>query len=510
MPLNAINPSVKQFEELAKACEGGPVPFVVRLPNDQNTPVSVYSNLRTASPYAFFLESVETGVRQGRYSFMGALPRMVHECQDGVFTTRTGDGKKTSQVECEDPLKEMERCMAAHRAKWPADLALPPLAGGVVGYLGYDCVHYFEPVGDMLPDELSMPEMAWMQADRVVCFDHLHSEIMISKCLLADEVDGADLKALHRRLVEETAEYVHKFLRQADLSEPSIDSLFESAGSLPKGLESNCDENCYGDIVERAKEHIRAGDIFQVVPSRRYSMPLTASPLSVYRSLRKLNPSSYMFMLRFGDHEAVGSSPETQLRCDNGRLMMRPLAGTRPRTGDDRKDRELAQDLLADEKECAEHRMLVDLVRNDLGRVAKPGSVKITRLLEVEQYSHVMHITSEVEADLAEDKSLFDAMRSTFPAGTLSGAPKVRAMQIINGFEKVRRNIYGGLVGYIDYCGNSDSCIAIRMMMSCDGKAWVQAGGGLVADSEPAAEYQETVNKAKAVLAAIAEAGGME
>lgn len=508
MTLNAINPTEEEFAGLVEACAGGPVPFVVRLPNDLHTPVSVYSNLRSASPHAFFLESVETGVRLGRYSFMGASPRKVFECRDGRFVATDGNGKEIESLDCEDPLTELEGRMQGYRAKWPDSLALPPLVGGVVGYLGYDCVHYFEPVGEMLPDELSVPEMAWMLTDHVVCFDHLHSEILVSKCLLPEEMEGEKASTLHERLVEEARVFAARHLRPAELSEVDFDGLFEQGDSLPAGLESNCDEDCYCDIVERAKEHIRAGDVFQVVPSRRYSMPLKAAPLDVYRSLRKLNPSSYMFALRFGDFEAVGSSPETQLRCEGGELMMRPLAGTRPRTGDPARDAELARELLADEKECAEHRMLVDLVRNDLGRVAKPGSVEIKRLLEVERYSHVMHITSEVVAELADDKSLFDAMRSTFPAGTLSGAPKVRAMQLINGFESVRRNVYGGLVGYIDFSGNSDSCIAIRMMMAKGGKAWVQAGGGLVADSEPEAEYRETVNKAKAVLAAIAEAGG--
>ena len=507
--LNATNPSEKDFAELLSACAGGPVPFVVRLPNDQHTPVSVFSNLRRKNSQAFFLESVETGLRQGRYSFMGAAPKLVFSFSEGKFNVLDGKGKKLESVSCEDPLRELERHMDAYKSSWPEELVLPPLVGGMVGYLGYDSVHYFEPIGDMLPDEIGMPEMSWMLVDQVACFDHLHSEILISKCLLPEEMEGKSPAALYSMSMGKVREFAQSYLCPADLSEPSFESVFQKADSMPEGLSSNCDEKCYCDIVERAKKHIREGDIFQVVPSRRYSMPLGSSPLSVYRTLRKLNPSSYMFALKLGDHEAIGSSPETQLRCERGRLMMRPLAGTRRRTNDRVEDERLAKELLADEKECAEHRMLVDLVRNDLGRVAKSGSVTITRLLEVEFYSHVMHITSEVEAELADDKSVFDAMRATFPAGTLSGAPKVRAMQLINGFEKVRRNLYGGLVGYIDFAGNSDSCIAIRMMMASGGKAYVQAGGGLVADSKPGDEYQETVNKAAAVLSAIAEANAM-
>ena len=505
--MKAINPSLAQFTELLTVCAGGPVPFVVRLPNDQHTPVSVYANLQAANTHAFILESVETGLRLGRYSFLGAAPRKILSCHNSQFIVTDSTGRELERKACTDPLAELEQYMAPYAARWPATLDLPPLVGGVVGYLGYDCVHYFEAIGDMLRNELDMPEMAWMVTDIVVCFDHLHAQIMLCKCILPDEIEGQDIPALYDQLVAEFEDFAAAYLQPAQLRESKVrDVLQEPELVQPPDLTSNVTEVEYKEIVQRAKEHIQAGDIFQVVPSQRFSMPLTVSALDVYRSLRKINPSSYMFALKLGDHEAVGTSPETQLQCLQGHLMMRPLAGTRHRTNERDKDIQLAAELLQDEKECAEHRMLVDLVRNDLGRVAKVGSVTITRLLEVEHYSHVMHITSQVEADLAATYSCYDALRATFPAGTLSGAPKVRAMQLINEFESVRRNLYGGLVGYIDFAGNCDSCIAIRMMVAVAGRAYVQAGGGLVADSEPQAEFQETVSKATAVLTAIAMA----
>ena len=508
--MRAINPSCADFAKLAKACGDGPVPFIVRLANDQHTPLGVFSNLHSASEHAFILESVETGVRMGRYSFMGAFPRQVMRYNEGSFTVADAAGWPLDELECSDPLDELENRMRPWRARWPAELEMPPLVGGLVGCLSYDCVHDFEPVGELLPDEIGLPAMTWMLTDFIVCFDHLHSHILLCKCVLPSEREGRAADELYDSLVKEADAFAKAHLRPASLSEQSVAEALEPA--MPDAAEAkvestaNFDERAYQEIVERAQALIHAGEIFQVVPSRRYSITNAPAALDVYRSLRKLNPSSYMFALKLGGHEAVGSSPETQLRCINGELMMRPLAGTRPCGEDAAASARLAAELLADEKECAEHRMLVDLVRNDLGSVASSGSVEITRLLEVEHYSHVMHITSEVTAKLAEGKSVFDALRATFPAGTLSGTPKVRAMQIINDFEPVRRNLYGGLVGYIDFAGNCDSCIAIRMMVARGTQAFVQAGGGLVADSQPAAEFLETQKKAGAVLAALQEA----
>lgn len=502
--MKAVNLSKDEFKQLVDRCAGGPVPFVLRLPNDMLTPVVVYANLQQDNQHAFFLDSVETGSRIGRYSFMGTQPRWIYAVAANNFYIYDTNGTEIAKQSCTDPLQALKHRLEPFRAKWPAELELPPLVGGVVGYLSYDCVNYFEPIGDWLPDELDLAEMQWLHTDVVVCFDHLHSTILLCKCLLPEEVATADLDQLYDDLLAELDAYAKTYLQPTQLASSSVYQALGSTNSLPK-FTSNHDATSFCQVVESAKENIYAGDVFQIVPSQRICVDLTATPLDVYRALRKINPSAYMFALKLNAHEIVGSSPETQLRCRNRELMMRPLAGSRPRSGDTVVDNAAAAELLADDKELAEHRMLVDLVRNDLGRVAKIGSVVIERLLEVEQYSHVMHLTSEVTAELADDYDIYDALRSTFPAGTLSGAPKVRAMQLINGLEHQRRNLYGGLVGYIDYAGDSDSCIAIRMLMAYAGKAYIQAGCGVVADSVPQTEYEETINKASAVLSAIAQ-----
>ena len=501
-----INPDVHKFTELVQACSGGPVPFVLSLPNDLLTPLAVYTNLQAANRYAFILESVETGSNLGRYSFMGAAPARFYGCKNAEFFVCDAAGNELSRMPCHDPLHALRKQLEPLQAKWPDSLQLPPLTGGVVGFLGYDCVRYFEPIGAEHQDLLDMPEMLWMLPETIVCFDHLHSQILLMRCVMPEQLAGSvSIPQLYEQLLADARQFASAYLQPTELHQPSIDEVLQGVTPAAQA-QSNFSIEEYKQIIGKAKEHIVAGDVFQIVPSQRFTLPLKCPALDVYRSLRKLNPSSYMFALKLDKHELVGSSPETQLRCQKRQLMMRPIAGTRQRTGDMEQDLQLAQELLADEKELAEHRMLVDLVRNDLGSVAAIGSVEIQRLLQVEQYSHVMHITSEVTAQLAQDKDVYDALRATFPAGTLTGAPKVRAMQLINQLETFQRNVYGGLVGYIDLSGNSDSCIAIRMMMASDGQAHVQAGGGVVADSEAKAEYQETVNKATAVLQAIAEA----
>ncbi len=506
--MNAINPTRQEFAELVAACGDGPVPFVIKLPNDSCTPVGSYAHLAGEASHSFFLESVELGERLGRYSFMGTKPQRVFSCSDGRFSEFGPDGQELASCKTDEPMRELQQRWQEWKALWPASLDLPPLAGGLVGYLGYDCVHYFEPVGEIKRDAIGMPEMMFMLPDTVVCFDHLHAEVLLTRCLPPGSCRGQDLNRLHAKLVAEAEQLADTALAPASFPPPSVQrALASSQEAEPAGLTSNMQPGEYESMVQLAKEHIRAGDIFQVVPSQRFSLPLSVTPLDIYRSLRKVNPSQYMFALQFGDCAAVGSSPEMQLRCTDGKLEMRPIAGTRQRGGSAAEDRALAAELLADEKEVAEHKMLVDLARNDLGRVAQTGSVKIDWLMQAEHYSHVIHITSAVSAQLDEAQfSPFDALRATFPAGTLSGAPKVRAMQLINGFEPVRRNLYGGLVGYIDLLGNIDTCIAIRMLVAKEGTAYVQAGGGIVADSQPAAELEETRRKSRAVLRAAAEA----
>lgn len=502
----ATNPDRKKFAEIMRLCANGPVPFIIRLPNDQYTPAGVYAHLRERSRYAFLFESVGLDERLGRYSFMGAHPRRIYRCHEGKFSEIDSNGSEISSKNVKDPLAELASVSAPWRARWPKTLRLPPLAGGLVGYMGYDCAHYFEPVGNRKPDTIGMPDMVWMLADTVLCFDHLRSQIILSRCVFPGDEDFGEPGRLYDRMCEEAQQFVHDNLRMPALNPPSVAHALAADASPSNDFASNLTVAEFHDMVDKAKRHIRAGDIFQVVTSQRFTKRMTASPMDVYRALRKLNPSKYMFALRTDDCEAIGSSPETQVRCFDGRLEMTPIAGTCPRGASDEEDERLAAALLSDEKELAEHRMLVDLARNDLGRIAKAGSVKIDRLMEVTRHSHVMHIASYVSAQLASKYTFFDVLRATFPAGTLSGAPKVRAMQIINEFEKTRRNLYGGVIGYIDLEGNGDTCIAIRMLVAKDGVAHIQAGCGLVADSIPAREFDESVNKARALLHAVEEA----
>ena len=505
--MNAINPSRAQFAELVAACKDGPVPFAVKLPNDLCTPVGSYAHIARDARYSFFLESVELGKRLGRYSFIGANPLRTFVFQNGKFSELDEAGEEISCRPAADPLRELEKHWQKWQARWPAECILPPLAGGMVGYLGYDCVHSFEPLGEMKPDAIGMPEMVFMIPETIICFDHLHAEVVLTCCLPPGCCRDKDPDRLYDQLLAKVERVAAVALAPPDFKPPKVQESFGQPQPLPAGLSSNFKPQQYKEIVKRAGEHIRAGDIFQIVPSQRFCASLDVDPLQVYRSLRKINPSQYMFVLKIDDCTALGSSPEMQLKISDGRMQMRPIAGTRKRGDNDQQDRQLAAELLADEKELAEHRMLVDLARNDLGRIATTGSVQIDWLMRPEFYSHVIHITSAVSGQLDDKRfSIFDALRATFPAGTLSGAPKVRAMQLINEFEPVRRNLYGGVVGYVDLRGNMDTCIAIRMMIAKDNKAHVQAGGGIVADSTPEAEFEETRRKAGAVLRAIAEA----
>ena len=505
--MKAINPDRAQFAQLVAACGDGPVPFTVRLPNDLCTPVGSYARIAAKARYAFFLESVELGKRLGRYSFMGANPQRTFVCRDGKFSELDASGQEISSCRTDDPLQQLEGHWRKWQARWPKEVVLPPLAGGMVGYMGYDCVHSFEPLGEVKPDAIGMPEMVFMIPETTVCFDHLHAEVLLTFCLPPGHCRGKDTDGIHDQLLARAEQAVAEVMAPAGFAPPGVQDCFEQRQQLPAELASNFEPDRYKDVVKRAKRHIQAGDIFQIVPSQRFSCPLKVDPLQVYRRLRKINPSQYMFVLKIDDCTALGSSPEMQLQVTGGRMQMRPIAGTRPRGDSQEQDQALAAELLADEKEVAEHRMLVDLARNDLGRVARTGSVQIDWLMRPEFYSHVIHITSAVSGQLDQERfSIFDALRSTFPAGTLSGAPKVRAMQLINEFEPVRRNLYGGLVGYVDLRGNVDTCIAIRMMIASGGTAHVQAGGGIVADSDPDAELNESRRKAQAVLRAIAEA----
>lgn len=493
-----VNPDKRTFAAAARKMSAAVLPLVFKLPNDGLFVWSAFARLEEREPYAFLLESAETGPG-GRYSLMGGAPRRLFFLRDKRFIVARGNGEILSETPCVDPFVSLGAELEEVNA--PADGRLPPFLGGVVGYLGYDCVHYFEPLGDMKKDEIGVPDMLWMQTDMLAVFDHFRHELYVIKnCYRADV--GDDWETAYDAGVSQTEEWLrHMQVAPPPLRLPKTGRAEERAAPLPP---SSHTPESFAAMVERAKEHIRLGDIFQVVPSQRFSFPQPATALEIYRALRRINPSPYMFHLKCGDFAVIGSSPELMLNIDDGALRLRPIAGTRPRGRDAAEDVEMEAQLRADEKEIAEHLMLVDLGRNDLGRVAAIGSVVVPKegFCRIERYSHVMHMVSDVEARLAADKTPLDAARAAFPAGTLSGAPKVRAMEIINDLEHCKRNIYGGFAGYIGHNRDMRTCIIIRAMLVKDGVCHVQAGGGVVADSSGQKEYEESVNKAMAVLRA--------
>ena len=454
------------------------IPLRLEVIDDCETPVSAFLKLRALAPGepAFLLESAEQGQRFGRYSFIGLAPRE-------VLSWSLGDGG--------DPYGLAEE-LAGRWQQAPID-GLPPFAGGLVGYFGYDLVRTVEPLGEPNPDVIGLPDMALMLSDLLVVFDHLKHTLSVIVNLFVEE--GTDVGDAWDAAAERIAGV------QGALAGP----IPEQEGSvLPApAFESNMAREEFEGIVGRIVEYVHAGDAFQVVPSQRWTAETEADPFSVYRGLRVVNPSPYMYFLDFGEFQVVGASPEPLLTVNGRRASTRPIAGTRPRGAGPAEDQQIAEELLADEKERAEHVMLVDLGRNDLGRVCEYGSVSVDGFMEVENYSHVMHIVSSVSGTLRDGVSPMDALRSILPAGTLSGAPKVRAMQIIDELEPVKRGGYGGAIGYLSYAGDLDTCIHIRTVVFRDGKVHVQAGGGTVADATPASEYEESVNKSKAVMRAI-------
>ena len=502
-----VNPGESEFAAFAAHAAGEGmtmIPLALRIAADDLSAWRAFCELERDSDHAFLLESAERG-EGGRHSFLGAHPRRVMSLEDGVFRVRDGAGRTLSEARCVDPLDSLRAEMRKMRGPWSPEL--PVFIGGAVGYMGYDCAHYFEPtIGAMKRDEIGAPDMLWMLADRVLAFDHWRRELWLIKHCDANEC-GGDWKTAFRRGRGELGEWLERI--QAP---PPPLSLPEPGDAEPPGdpppPQSNFSREEYCRAVEKAKELIRAGDIFQVVPSQRFYLRLNSSPLDFYRARRRVNPSPYMFCLKFGEHAAAGASPELMVRCAGGRVLLRPIAGTRPRGRAPEEDAKMEAELRADEKEIAEHMMLVDLGRNDLGRVARPGSVRVPpeRFCAVERYSHVMHMVSDAEAILGDGFDAYDAARATFPAGTLSGAPKVRAMQIINDLEPCKRGVYGGLAGHAGFNGDLATCIVIRTLVARRAaggwSAFAQAGGGVVADSDPAGEWLESMNKAMAVLKA--------
>ncbi|MGH2693544.1 MAG: anthranilate synthase component I [Actinomycetota bacterium] len=467
---------------------------------DVQTPVAAFQRL-DPQPNGFLLESVEGGERWARYSFVGGDAFAVVKAREGRVTV---EGDAAAPEGGEPPLAYLKRLLATLRA--PTLPGLPPLHGGAVGYIGYDCVRELERLPSAPADDLGLPDLALVLTRTLVALDHFTQRaIVITNVHGARDLDRAYDDAVRR--CDETIERL-----AAPLPAPSLDVDLDR----PVDFSSLVDDEEFAGWVQRAKEHILAGDIFQVVPSRRFEALAPASMVGPYRVLRTINPSPYMYLLRFGgsgEHDAfeiAGSSPEPLVRVTGRKVVSRPIAGTRPRGRDDDEDAILESELLADEKERAEHVMLVDLARNDVGRVSSFGSVQVDELMVVERYSHVMHIVSNVSGVLAPGRSAFDALTACFPAGTVTGAPKVRAMELIDSFERSRRGPYAGVVGYFDLSGDLDTCITIRTIVGTRGRAYVQAGAGIVADSVPEYEVDETRNKAEALLKAVAAARSLE
>ncbi|MBL9210553.1 MAG: anthranilate synthase component I [Opitutaceae bacterium] len=488
-----IHPTPEEFARLAT--QGNVIPVYTDLMADFETPVSAYAKLKDAGP-SYLLESVEGGENLSRYSFIGCRPRKVFVC--GAQTTEIRvPGRPTQTVPTPpDPLQLIEAEMRAHRPV--AIPGLPRFTGGAVGFIAYEYVTRIEPSVPAAPkDELGVPLLYFLLSDSLLIFDRAKQTLRL--CVNA-HVTAAPAAAYQAAVAE--LHELYALLRHPSTLAPA--PLVDTPKlTVPPG---NFTPPAFEQVVIDGKEYIRAGDIIQFVPSQRFTRAFSKSPLDLYRALRTVNPSPYMFILEAGDFSIVGASPEVHVRLTDGLVEIRPIAGTRKRGATHAEDLALEKELLADEKERAEHLMLVDLARNDIGRVCRFGSVKVPEMMVIERYSHVMHIVSQVEGQIAPDKTAYDLMRATFPAGTVSGAPKIRAMQIIAHYEPSQRGFYAGALGYVGYDGNMDTCIMLRTALLKNGQIHIQAGAGVVADSVPASEYQETVSKASALFKAVAMA----
>ncbi len=491
----SVQPNRAEF--LKKAKQGNLIPVWKEILADQETPVSAYERVRKFlrekdhASHTWMLESVEGGEHIGRYSFIGGNPRAIVRAR-GSVTEITEEGT-TTVIKNIDPLTVLKACMSRYQPV--REPALPRFTGGAVGFLGYDMISVFEPrVPVIKADIIGNPDMVMMVTNSIIIFDRVkHTMKVVSNAYVSGDPDKAYDEALAEidELCQALLQPVNRVLLDAHLDVEQVVPV--SNMTVPE----------YRVMIEKAKEYIRAGDIIQVVLSQRFEVENTADSLDVYRALRAINPSPYMFCLDLGESALVGSSPEVHVRCEDRQVELRPIAGTRPRGKTETEDQALEKELLADPKELAEHVMLVDLGRNDVGRVCEFSSVKVPEQMVIERYSHVMHIVSDVTGTLSPEYDAYDVMRATFPAGTVSGAPKIRAMEIIAELEKTKRGPYAGAVGYFSFDGNLDSCITIRTVVLDKNKAYVQAGGGIVADSVPETEYQETRNKAGAVLKAL-------
>jgi anthranilate synthase component 1 len=466
---------------------------------DLETPVSAFLKLGDGRPNSFLLESVEGGAARGRHSIIGLDPDLIWRASDArAEINRAARNKPNDFTACpQPPLEALRALIAESRIDLPG--GLPPMAAGLFGYLGYDMVRQMEKLPEPNPDPIRIPDAVMVRPTLIVVFDAVKDNITIITPVRPQS--GVDAKAALSRAIERLAAVVESLDRPLNKSVADVD-----AGAIDVPSISNTTPAEYKEMVLKAKEYIAAGDIFQVVLSQRFEAPFALSPFSLYRALRRTNPSPYLYFLNFGGFAVAGSSPEILVKVSGRTVTVRPIAGTRPRGATPHEDKALEDELLADPKERAEHLMLLDLGRNDVGRVAKIGTVKVTDQFFVERYSHVMHIVSNVEGELSDKHDALDALAGGFPAGTVSGAPKVRAMEIIDELEKEKRSLYAGAVGYFSAAGEMDTCIVLRTALVKDGKMYVQAGAGIVADSEPASEQQECINKAKALFRAAEEA----
>ncbi len=493
MIVNDIFPDKKTFLRLSK--KYNVIPVMHEILADLETPVSCFLKVGDR-PYSYLLESVEGGEKLARYTFIGASPSWVFQSKGREISVEAPGKSKKKFTTTSDPLTELQNVLKRYRQAPVGEL--PPFCGGAVGYLGYDAVRFFEKIPGKNPDVQKIPEALFIFTDILFVFDHIQRKLKIV-CNVFLDGETPPEKAYDQAL-EKIAREIQRLKSvqvEYKLLPPS------HSGRSAQKIQSNFTRAAFRNAVLKAKRYIKAGDIFQVVLSQAFQTPLTARPFDVYRALRSVNPSPYMFYLNGGDFQLIGSSPEVHVRCEEGNATLRPIAGTRGRALNYEEDQRLEKELLNDKKERAEHLMLVDLGRNDLGRVCEYNSVQVPEFMVIERYSHVMHIVSSVQGRLKKNKNAFDLLRATFPAGTVSGAPKVRAMEIIDELENQKRGFYAGIVGYFSFSGNLDSCIAIRSILVKNKTALVQAGAGIVADSDPDKEYLETVNKAKALMKAL-------
>lgn len=485
------NLTLERVKELA--AEYNIIPLVSEFYSDMDTPISVFKRMADKGE-SFLLESMGSSLVTSRYSFIGRNPFIIFLGKGNRSETIYSDGRKETTTG--NPIENLEKLVSYYRA--PRLDGIPSFNGGAVGFFSYDTVRLYEKIPDKNEDDLGLPDLHFMLTDELIAFDHNKNKIdIIVNIHVSEDMEEAYSRACRR--IDEIREEMEDY--------SSLKTSQKPAKERKVKVESNMTKAEFCEKIEKAKKYIEDGDIFQVVISQRFSVQTDVDAFNVYRALRRINPSPYMYYLDFGNYKIVGASPEMLVRVENGTVQTGPIAGTRPRGKTVEEDMRLEKELLADEKEIAEHTMLVDLGRNDIGKVSEFGSVKVTRFKYVERFSHVMHIISDVEGKLRKDKTCFDALAAALPAGTLSGAPKIRAMEIIDELETKRRGAYGGAIGYISFNGSFDSCITIRTGVFKDGKAYVQAGGGIVYDSIPENEYNESVNKASAVIKAIESAG---